>query len=202
MENQILLNYDEKAHKELLEKQTIAKSALKSLIDYCEETLRIKIANIKSLYADPINYCIDEYWKKYGLQYGDAPIKKEKAIEMTAWNEGVFQQYLSSLKSTLNSLASNQYEIDKNEIKFFSNEEDFKTYVLEEDRETYELTLQFIKIAEEMQKKTGVSVIDLARRYETIAISDQGHGDKLIPSNWYFSHSPQFRRQHKSVFGV
>lgn len=196
----ILLEFNEKAFNELVENQANAKTALHSLVGYCEETLKIKIEDLKAFYQNPKQYCIDQYWKKYGLQYGDAPIQKEKAIEMTAWSDVAFEAHHKAAKVAFNFLAPHQYEIGKDEVSFNANEEDFKKYVREEDREVYNLTLEFIAIAEKMKAIGGTDPLNLVKYYPTIGVINNGKNGKVIPGNtivpsrMYFTNSGRMRK--------
>jgi hypothetical protein len=191
MSNQkILLEFNEKAFKELVQNQEKAKAALQSLVEYCEETLQIKIEDLKAFYQNPKQYCIDQYWKKYGLQYGNAPIQKEKAIEMTAWNNSAFESHYKAAKVAFNFLAPHQYEIGKSEVTFTADEEDFKKYVREEDVPIYEKLSEFIQLAKEIQEIGGKPAWTLANMHPGLA---SPAGQDLVHSKHYFTSSPKIR---------
>lgn len=185
----ILLEFNEQRYNELLEHQVKAENAFAELKEYCEETLQIEITDFASFFADPVRYCIDAYWDKYGAQFGNAPVKKEKAIELTDWSQSRTEDLFRAAKLAFSYVGPQRFKILAQEIEFNIDPEEQKTYVREEDRELYELTSEFIEVANKMEAAGGKVAWYLARYYPSLAVD----GEKLIHSKSYFKSSGKFR---------
>lgn len=187
-QEKVLLEFDEQAYKELVSRQENVKNSITSLVNYCEETSKIEVADLKQFLSKPKEYVLDRYWEKYSNQFGDAPIKKEKALQLTDWEDSTFEAHKDRALKPLRHQAG-KYYFDGNEIKFNADPEDFKVYLKDEDREDYENTLKFIEAANKMEEMGGKPAWYLARYYKFLA-EDKG---KLIPSVWYFKSNASIR---------
>lgn len=187
--DRILLAFDEKGFNDVTKRQEIASASLHPLVGYCEETLEIKVKDLEAFFRDPRNYSINEYWEKYGSQFKDAAVKKEKVITLTGWDETTFENLHKNVRIAFDSLSPNQYKFEENELVFDNDAESFKTYLREEDEELYNLTTEFIAVANKMEQQGGKPAWYLARFYGSLAAD----GEKLIHSSWYFKASEKIR---------
>jgi len=185
----ILLEFNEKGYNDLINNQKNANSAINALVGYCEETLEIEVKNLRNFFSNPKQYCINAYWEKYGAQFGNAPVKKEKAFKLTRWNDSSFEPLCKKTRIAFDQLAAHQYKVNDKEVLFENDPEAFKKYLAEEDREIYDLSLQFIDLANKMQERGGKVAWYLARYYPTLAVD----GEKLIPSKMYFTSNDKTR---------
>ncbi|MEO2061933.1 MAG: hypothetical protein ABGW97_03035 [Christiangramia sp.] len=193
----ILLEFNEQAYNDLVARKEKADLAFNALIGYCEETLEIEIGNFSDFYANPKEYCIDAYWKKYGGQFGNAPVKKEKAMDLTGWSNSEFQSLFKDAQTKLNvGVGVNRFSIHADRIVYRIDPEDFKKYLREEDQALYDLTTEFIEMANKMEKAGGKVAWYLARYYPTLA-EDKG---KLVHSKWYFTSSEKIRNSPLNSF--
>jgi len=190
MKKRILLNYNEKAYNELIINQEKAGKEVHDLVGYCEETLEIEIKDLKALMKDPKNYCLSAYWDKYGSQFGSAPVKKEKAFELTGWNDAEADQYFNQARIAVNKLAGHQYEYQGSEITFKEDPDDFKTYLRDEDQEMYDLALEFIEVAKKLEAAGSKPIRNFAQ-YSDILMID---GETLAPSKIYFTSTGRMRK--------
>lgn len=187
-QEKVLLEFNEQAYKELVSKQEAVKGSINSLVNYCEETLKIEVTNLKEFLSNPKEYTLNRYWEKYSTQFGDAPIKKEKALQLTDWEDSIFEAHKDRALKPLRH-QDGKYYFEANEIKFNTDPEDFKVYLKEEDREDYENTLKFIEAANKMEEMGGKPAWYLARYYKFLSEENS----KLIPSVWYFKSSKSVR---------
>ena len=185
----ILLNFNEKAFNDVAKHQENAGASLPPLVDYCEETLQIKVKDLGAFFRDPRTYSINEYWEKYGSQFKDAAVKKEKVIALTGWEESTFENLYKNVRAAFGYLSGAQYELQENEVIFPNDPENFKVYLREEDQELYDLNMEFIKVAEKMEAIGGKPAWYLARFYNTLGVD----GEKLILSKMFFQGDPKHR---------
>ncbi|SHG34737.1 hypothetical protein SAMN05444483_10987 [Salegentibacter echinorum] len=193
----ILLEFREQDYNDLVQRQEKAESTFKELVNYCEQTLEIEIEDFNSFNESPKQYCIDAYWKKYGLQFGNAPVKKEKAMNLTGWSDSKFDSLLHSAKIALSGVGAPNLTILPNELKFKIDREEFKTYLREEDEEMYNLTAEFIDMANKMEQAGGKAAWYLARYYPSLAVDGENN---LTHSKYYFKETAEQRK--RSMFST
>ena len=185
----ILLEYNEKAFQDLIKKQDAAAVSLKALVNYCQETLQIKVTDLKEFFKNPRQYCIDAYWNKYGEQYKNSPVHKEKLLTLTAWNDAKADSYIREAQTSFSFVGKNNYEITATDVTFKRDSEEFKTYVREEDEALYHQLTEFIAMAKEIENKGGKPAWTLHKFHPALAAPVE----ELIHSKTYFLTSEKHR---------
>lgn len=192
----ILLEYNEKAFNELVQKQDAVAGQLAPLINYCQDTLQIEVADLKSFLADPKKYCVEAYWEKYGGQYKNAPVQKEKLLNLTAWSDGIADTHITEARKAFVGIGRANFEITGTEVSFKRDPEDFKVYVSEDDVEMHERITEFIEMAEKLQELGGKPAWTLANFHPALAAPS----NELIHSKIYFTSTPEKREKGLSGF--
>ena len=190
MSKKILLENREDQYKDLLKRQEAAAASLEPLISYCKETLQIEIPNLNLFLRDPKKYCIDAYWEKYGEQFKNSPVQKDKLLTLTAWDDAKAGGLIQQVKNGFAAVGSRNYEIGAEEVKFKADPEEFKSYVREEDEELYFKLSDFIEKAKDLERPGGKPAWTLAQFHPGLA-SSPGH--ELIHNKDYFLMSEKNR---------
>lgn len=188
----MLLEFNEEGFNDLVERKEKAKLYFDALAGYCEETLSIKIKNFSEFYSNPKEYCVKAYWEKYGSQFGNAPVKKEKAMQLTEWSDSEFQMLLQNAIKGMGRFGSNRCDFQADRINFKVDPEDFKIYLRKEDEDLYKQTAEFIDMANKMEQAGGKAAWYLARYYPSIAVK----GNSLVHSKSYFKETPEQRKRN------